>query len=91
VIRMDSSWLAAYLRNEGGGSSEHQRNLTRIVKEIFLWVLDFEVAIVDVQWIPTGVNVLVDAMSRVVDHGNWAVLPWVFEIAEQWWGPHTVD
>jgi hypothetical protein len=91
VIRTDNMWLAAYLRNEGGCGSVHQRNLSRMVREIFLWCLQNEVLIVDVQWLPTDLNVLADEMSRVVDHGNWAVLPWVFSRAEQLWGPHTVD
>jgi hypothetical protein len=91
VIRTDNMWLAAYLRNEGGCGSSHQRNLSRMVREIYLWALQNEVLIMDVQWLPTDLNVLADEMSRVTDHGNWAVLPWVFGKAEKLWGTHTVD
>mmetsp|Transcript_40961 Transcript_40961/g.56953 ORF Transcript_40961/g.56953 Transcript_40961/m.56953 type:complete len:282 (+) Transcript_40961:7621-8466(+) len=91
AVRTDNMWLASYLRNEGGNGSAHQRNLSRMVKEIFLWALSNEAIIVDVQWLPSKENVLADDMSRVEDHGNWRVADEVFRIAEEKWGPHTVD
>jgi hypothetical protein len=91
ALRTDNQWLEAYVKNEGGNGTEIQREMSRIVKEIYGWAVRNEVRIVDVQYIPSKLNVLADLMSRVEDHGNWRVALWVFEMAEKAWGPHTID
>jgi hypothetical protein len=90
-LRTDNKWLEAYLRNEGGNGTKNQRALSRLVREIFMWALRNDALIVEVQWVPSKLNVLADAMSRIEDAGNWTVARWVFDMAEGWWGPHTID
>lgn len=43
------------------------------------------------QWIPRELNSVADALSRVVDYDDWQLDPRVFQVLDQWWGPHTVD
>ena len=91
VVFTDNMWVYWYLRNLGGNGRGWQREMTNVTKEVYAWAMLNDASIVTANWIPSELNVVADEASRVIDHGNWSVNKEVFEIAEQHWGPHSVD
>lgn len=91
LIRTDNKFCLYYLLNMGGNGRGEQRVMTDITREIYAWGIMNGTRIVTAEWIPSARNVIPDSLSRLVDHGNWRVADWVFQKAENLWGPHTID
>ena len=91
LIRTDNMWVYWYLRKLGGNGRGWQRAIMNLTKEVYAWALQNDARICAAEWIPSEENVQADAISRFIDHGNWAVEQWVFQLAEDQWGPHSVD
>ena len=45
----------------------------------------------EVEWIPRSANDRADFLSRIVDYDDWRVNRDYFLLAEEKWGPHSVD
>lgn len=45
----------------------------------------------EVEWIPGSANDRADFLSRIVDYDDWRVNRDCFLLAEEKWGPHSVD
>ena len=45
----------------------------------------------EVEWIPRSANDRADFLSRIVDYDDWRVKGDYFLLAEEKWGPHSVD
>ena len=45
----------------------------------------------EVEWIPRSANDKADFLSRIVDYDDWRVKRDYFLLAEEKWGPHSVD
>ena len=45
----------------------------------------------EVEWIPRSANDKADFLSRIVDYDDWRVKRDYFLLAEETWGPHSVD
>jgi hypothetical protein len=43
------------------------------------------------EWVPREENMQADALSKWEDWEDYGAAPWVFTMAQQRWGPHTVD
>ena len=46
---------------------------------------------IDMQWIPRGLNVIADDISKLVDLDDYSINDGVFHSLDQLWGPHTCD
>ena len=45
----------------------------------------------EMAWIPREKNQQADYLSRLVDHDDWMVNPYIFQWIDSIWGPHTID
>ena len=45
----------------------------------------------EMAWIPSEKNQQADYLSRLVDHDDWMVNPYIFQWIDSIWGPHTID
>ena len=43
------------------------------------------------KWVPRELNACADAISHIVDFGDWYTTPEFFTHLDRLWGPHTVD
>ena len=45
----------------------------------------------EMAWIPREKNQQADYLSRLVDHDDWMLNPYIFQWIDSIWGPHTID
>ena len=45
----------------------------------------------EMEWIPRSQNECADSISRIVDYDDWGISPYLFQVINATWGPHTVD
>ena len=67
-----------------------KEDLQRLALRIFSMCL-LNCITLEVEWIPRSANDRADFFSRVVDYGDWRVKRDYFLLAEEKWGPHSVD
>ena len=67
-----------------------KEDLQRLALRIFSMCL-LNCITLEVEWIPRSANDRADFLSRVVDYDNWRVKRDYFLLAEEKWGPHSVD
>ena len=46
---------------------------------------------IDMQWIPTDLNIIADDISKFVDLDDYSINDRVFYSLDELWGPHTCD
>ncbi|CAC5423237.1 unnamed protein product [Mytilus coruscus] len=64
--------------------------LQNLALDIFSACLKYNVNI-DIVWIPRTQNEKADFLSRIVDHDDWGISYYIFQLIESLWGPHEVD
>ncbi|VDI66658.1 Hypothetical predicted protein [Mytilus galloprovincialis] len=64
--------------------------LQNLALDIFSACLKYNVNI-DIVWIPRTLNEKADFLSRIVDHDDWGISYYIFQLIESLWGPHEVD
>ena len=67
-----------------------KKDLQRLALRIFSMCL-LNCITLEVEWIPRSANDRADFLSRVVDYDDWRVNRDYFLLAEEKWGPHSVD
>ena len=67
-----------------------KKDLQRLALRIFSMCL-LNCITLEVEWIPRSANDRADFLSRVVDYDDWRVNRDYFLVAEEKWGPHSVD
>ena len=45
----------------------------------------------EMAWVPREENQQADYLSRLIDHDDWMVNPFIFQWLDSVWGPHTID
>ena len=85
-INSDNTTTVAYLNKFGGryqSLDEESRDLYALASQ-HNWTLS-------ARHVPGVENVLPDQLSRRLDRSDWQLNPALFDLANQLWGPHTVD
>jgi hypothetical protein len=62
----------------------------QLVKQMWVWLAERGVNMVEPRWVKSE-DMKMDALSRWEDKDNWKVADWVFQLAEESWGPHNID
>lgn len=45
----------------------------------------------EIDWIPRSLNEKADYLSKMVDYGDWEIIPEIFQPLDNRWGPRAVD
>ena len=103
AVRMVLESFQSKLGNERIRWFTDNQNVVRIVQygsknaalqsealAIFSLCIDNHIHI-EPEWIPREQNQLADYYSRIVDHDDWMLNPYVFNWLDAIWGPHTID
>jgi hypothetical protein len=62
----------------------------QLVKQMWVWLAERGVNMVELRWVKSE-DMKIDALSRWEDKDDWRVADWVFQLAEERWGPHNID
>jgi hypothetical protein len=81
----DNTSAVAWLWN---GSRDPE--VGRIVKQVWQLASNAGISFVLPKWVKSG-DMPADALSRIVDYGDWTVSWEVFKEVEALWGTHTID
>jgi hypothetical protein len=65
-------------------------DIQKVAANIFWLLADLKTNLV-VSWVPRELNKEADAMTRWFDHDDWQLNHKHFALAEQLWGPHSID
>ena len=65
-------------------------DLHRLAIKIFQFCAKHNIRL-EVRWIPRLENEKGDYISRLIDFDDWQIIPELFRLLEDLWGPHTVD
>jgi hypothetical protein len=64
--------------------------LQKLARSIYSTCVTNSISI-DIQWIPRSENEKADYISRLIDHEDWEVSEFFFDLMNGLWGPFTID
>lgn len=64
--------------------------LQEIALKVFGLIFEHNIKL-EPEWVPRGQNEMADYISRIIDYDDWGINQSVFELVDEFWGPHTVD
>ncbi|CAC5391899.1 unnamed protein product [Mytilus coruscus] len=79
-----------WVESERSNNSTWKELSANLALDIFSACLKYNVNI-DIVWIPRTQNEKADFLSRIVDHDDWGISYYIFQLIESLWGPHEVD
>jgi hypothetical protein len=85
LVHCNNITVIAYMNKMGGQNPR----LNQVMHKIFTFTHTHEIHLIT-QHLPGTTNMHTDKLSQLLPQHKWQVLPSVFKVLQQKWGPHTI-